>query len=186
MISGSLRGRDLGPVPDGVRPTSDRVRESLFSILGSVEGLNVLDLFAGTGALGLEALSRGASGAVFVDRSRRVAQAFRQRLRSLGLVDDDRVRLLVLDAEKAIRRLGAESAGSFDLVFVDPPYEEGDRAGTLTALFSSPILSEDAVVVVEGPGRHPVSPVAGARILEERRYGDTTLTWLARASLTKR
>jgi len=85
IISGRFGGRDLGAVPEGVRPTSDRVRESLFSVLGSVEGLSVLDLFAGTGALGLETVSRGASEVLFVERSRRVARELSQRLERLGL-----------------------------------------------------------------------------------------------------
>jgi 16S rRNA (guanine966-N2)-methyltransferase len=85
IIAGRLRGRALGPVPEGVRPTADRVRESLFSVLGSVEGLRVLDLCAGTGALGIEAYSRGASEVVWVERSRTVARALSARLADLGI-----------------------------------------------------------------------------------------------------
>lgn len=178
IISGHLRGRDLGAVPDGVRPTSDRVRESLFSALGSVDGDRVLDLFAGSGALGLEAYSRGASAVVFVERSRKVAQAIRKRIQRLGLEEIDQIELVQADATTAIRRLESSEAQPFDLVFLDPPYAEGDREGTLEALFASSLLAEDATVVVEGPTRHPVPPVAGARLLDERRYGDTLLTWL--------
>lgn len=178
IISGRLGGRDLGRVPEGVRPTSDRVRESLFSSLGSVEGLRVLDLFAGTGALGLEAISRGADQVVFVDRSRQVIRGLRARLATLGLDDPGSVQILALDAKKAIGRLASANGKGFDLVFLDPPYEEGDRVGTLTALFSAGILEAHARVVVEGPKRHPLPALSGVRVLEERDYGDTKLTWL--------
>jgi len=186
VISGSLKGRDLGSVPDGVRPTSDRVRESLFSILGDIQGKSVLDLFAGTGALGLEAYSRGASRVVFVERSRKVAHALRKRLRSLDLEDAGKdLKLLSMDAEKALRVLSKPPTEgdriSFDFVFMDPPYADGHRVGTLEALFAARVLSTDGVVVVEGPKRHPLPAVVGGRVLEERFYGDTILTWLAQA-----
>lgn len=184
IISGRLGGRDLGSVPDGVRPTSDRVRESLFSALGSIDGLAVLDLFAGTGALGIEAYSRGASRVVFVEKSRRVARALRARLAKLDLDprDDDSISLVESDALRAIRRLAGDAEQRFDLVFLDPPYAEGDREATLTALFSSGLLESGARVVVEGPKRHPIAPLPGIRVVNERRYGDTLLTWLQAAS----
>jgi 16S rRNA (guanine966-N2)-methyltransferase len=178
IIAGRLRGRDLGSVPVGVRPTSDRVRESLFSILGSVEGLSILDLFAGTGAFGLEAISRGAGSVVFVDQSRLVARGLRQRIVQLGLEESSEIRILTSDVKKAIGRLARESPAHFDLVFLDPPYEEGDRLGTVDVLFASGILSDAARVVVEGPKRHPFAPRPGSTILDERDYGDTKLTWL--------
>jgi 16S rRNA (guanine966-N2)-methyltransferase len=162
-----------------VRPTSDRVRESLFSILGSTEGLCILDLFAGTGAFGLEAISRGAESVVFVDRSRQVVRDLEKRILSLGLDRArDSIQVLTSDVQKAIRRLAKSDHRRFDLVFLDPPYEQGDRAGTLDALFASHLLSEGARVVVEGPKRHPLSPRPGMRLLDARNYGDTRLTWL--------
>jgi 16S rRNA (guanine966-N2)-methyltransferase len=178
IISGRFGGRDLGSVPEGVRPTSDRVRESLFSALGSLEGLRVLDLFAGTGALGLEAISRGADRVVFVERSRRVVRELRARFDVLGLDEPDAVRVLAIDARKAIGRLERQGDERFDLVFLDPPYREGDRVGTLRALFSAGILREHARVVVEGPKRHALPPLPGVRVFDERDYGDTKLTWL--------
>lgn len=181
IISGTLRGRDLGAVPKGVRPTTDRVRESLFSALGSVDGLRVLDLFAGTGALGLEAYSRGAERVVYVERSRGVARDLKKRLAKLSLDQDPRFQIHVVDAAKAIVRLATQGEGSFDLVFLDPPYADSDREMFLETLFASGILSEDARVVVEGPTRHPVRPLPGMRIVDERRYGDTLLTWLVSA-----
>ena len=182
IISGTLRGRDLGSVPKGVRPTTDRVRESLFSALGSIEGLRVLDLFAGTGALGLEAYSRGAERIVYVERSRSVARALTKRLEKLSLDQDPRFQLHVVDAAKGVERLAAQGEPPFDLAFLDPPYAEADREAFLETLFASGILSKDARVVVEGPTRHPVRPLPGMRIVDERRYGDTLLTWLVSAS----
>ena len=186
IISGSLGGRSLGKVPDGVRPTTDRVRESLFSALGNVEGDRVLDLFAGTGALGLEAYSRGAEGVVFVERSKRTARALKKRFEQLGLESGTELRLLETDARRAIKRLSESGEERFDLVFLDPPYEEGaaesEREPALEALFSSGILSESARVVVEGPTRHPLRPLPGLRVVTERRYGDTTLSWIEATS----
>ncbi len=182
IICGRLRGRDLGRVPPGVRPTTDLVRESLFSALGSLEDVRVLDLFAGTGALGLEAYSRGAASVVFVERSGRVAHALRRRLETLSLTEEAGLSLLVCGADVALRRMVEQSAGPFDLAFVDPPYETdrpaSEREGTVAALLASGLLSPGARVVVEGPTRHPLAPVPGARVTQERRYGDTLLTWL--------
>lgn len=181
IISGHLRGRELGRVPEGVRPTTDRVRESLFSSLGPLEGSVVLDLFAGTGALGLEAYSRGAERVVFVERAKSVARALQRRLHGLGLADEDALRLLVTDARRALKRLAEAGESGFDLVFVDPPYVEGgesEREPILEALFASGLLDSEATVVVEGPTRHPLLPLPGIRVVDERRYGDTLLTWL--------
>ena len=181
IISGHLRGRDLGRVPDGVRPTTDRVRESLFSSLGGLEGCRVLDLFAGTGALGLEAYSRGAERVLFVERSKGVARALQKRLSMLGLEDDEALHLVVSDARRALRRLADGGETPFDLAFVDPPYVEGgesEREPVLEALFGSELLGPQAMVVVEGPTRHPLRPLPGIRVVDERRYGDTLLTWL--------
>jgi 16S rRNA (guanine(966)-N(2))-methyltransferase RsmD len=178
IIAGRLRGRDLGAVTDGVRPTSDRVRESMFSVVGSVEGLRVLDLCAGTGALGLEAYSRGAESVVWVERSRRVARALSRRLASFGLDAEPGLRLVVADARQAVSRLAREADARFDLVFYDPPYAAGDRAEVLEALFESSLLEPHARVVVEGGRRHPLPAVAGGRVVDERHYGDTVLSWL--------
>jgi len=177
IIGGSLRGRNLGAVPAGVRPTGDRVRESIFTSLGHVTGLRVLDLFAGTGAMGLEACSRGAERVVFVERSRPVLQSLRQRIERLGLEDDGRIRVVPGEAERVLRRLTGESI-CFDLVFVDPPYADTKREALLEVLFAGRLLSPTGVVVVEGPKRHPLGPVAGARVVDQRRYGETLLTWL--------
>ncbi len=181
IIAGRLRGRALGPVPEGVRPTADRVRESLFSVLGSVEGLRVLDLCAGTGALGIEAFSRGAEVVVWVERSRAVARALAARLADLGLETGESLRLVVTDARTALRRWSESGEPAFDLVFFDPPYASEERDAILAALFASPVVGPHSTVVVEGARRHPLPAVIGSRVVDERRYGDTVLTWLARA-----
>lgn len=177
IIAGRLRGRELGRVPEGVRPTTDRVRESLFSVLGSTLGPRVLDLCAGTGALGLEAYSRGAEVVVWVERSRAVARALRERLARLGLASEPGLQLVVADVQTALRRLAA-GGERFDLVFYDPPYAASDRGEVLAFLFASGVVADEGVVVVEGARRHPLPAVAGARVVDERRYGDTVLTWL--------
>ena len=180
IIGGSLRGRSLGSVPDGVRPTSDRVRESLFAVLGDLTGRHVLDLFAGTGALGLEAYSRGAERVVFVERSSRVARALRKRLAALSLDDESGIELVNGEATRVLRRLESRAERGFDLVFLDPPYADlALRDATLEVLLASPLLDMDSTVVVEGLKRHALPPLSRARIADERRYGDTVLTWLA-------
>lgn len=122
IIAGSARGTRLGPVPPGVRPVSDRAREGLFSSLGgAVAGARVLDLFAGTGALGLEALSRGAASATFVERDRAAAAAIRDNLARTGLGPAE---VVTADAHRFLERRSGTEAG-FDLVVLDPPYEYG-------------------------------------------------------------
>jgi pantetheine-phosphate adenylyltransferase len=178
VVGGELRSRRLGRPPEGVRPTSDRVRESLFGRLGDVRGCRVLDLFAGTGALAIEALSRGAEMAVLVDRSARSLNAVRENLEALGLTT--RAQVIRGDAAKVARRL--KGAAPFDLVFLDPPYDSDQVVPALDALVEAGLLAADATVVVESPKRHSLAPVAGLSVRDERTYGDTRLTWLVPTS----
>jgi len=176
VISGRFRGRKLGAAPPGVRPTSDRVRESVFARLGSPPGVRVLDLFAGSGALGIEAISRGAKSLVSVERSGRVVAALQRSLEKLGI--EEGVRVLRMDARGAIRHL-AGRGDRFDLVFADPPYDAVDEAEKVLALLAqSGLLTPDAVVVVECSKRHPVPPIPGLVEEDERIYGDTLVRWL--------
>ncbi len=180
VVAGSLRGRVLGPIPPGVRPTSDRVRESVFGRLGELDGQRVLDLFAGTGALGIEAISRGAEGLVAVDRARRSVSAIEKNLEQLGVASVAKV--MREDARRAVRRL-AEDGEVFDLVLMDPPYAETDEApGVLEALVTCDILDPAAVVVVEGSKRHSLSRVPGLVLESTREYGDTVVYWFGRES----
>ena len=176
VVAGNLRGRRLAPAPPGVRPTSDRVRESIFARLGDLDGVGVLDLFAGTGALGIEALSRGAKGLVAVDRSYPSVAVIERNLDDLGVVSQAKV--IRAEAQTAIRRLAVEGQ-DFDLVFLDPPYADLTEApAVLEALVTCDILRPGAVVVVEGPKRHSLPAIAGLALDKMRRYGDTVVYWL--------
>lgn len=175
IIAGRLRGRRLAVPPSGTRPTSDRVREALFSALaarGSLAGAVVLDLYAGSGALGLEALSRGARRLIAVDASRPAVAAVRANAASLGVP----VEAYALRVGTFLARRPAVQA---DLALLDPPYELEVDAD-LAALVQGGWLARGAVVVVERSSRSapPVFP-PGLFPDEERRYGDTSL-WLAR------
>jgi 16S rRNA (guanine966-N2)-methyltransferase len=157
----------------GLRPTADRVRESLFARLGDLEGAAVLDLFAGTGALGIEALSRGAASLVSVEFARGAVAALRANGAALHLQSSARV--LVEDAAGAVRRLG-RSGERFALDLADPPYASGEAQGALEALVEAEVLAVGAVVVLERGSRHPSPSVVGLALLDERRYGDTVIT----------
>ena len=173
VTGGELGGRRLAAPRRGVRPSADRVRESLFAILGDQAGAAVLDLFAGSGALGIEALSRGAASLVCVERSRPTLAVLRRNLESLGLASAARV--VAGDVEAAIARLG-RAGECFDLVFLDPPYAPDAGHAALVALGQGGLLAPEAMVVLERSKSHPVGAVAGLRHLEDRSYGDTVIT----------
>ncbi len=174
VIAGRFRGRRLKS-PSGektTRPTSDRVREACFSMLGDLHGTVVLDLFAGTGALGIEALSRGAERAVFVERDAAALRALRANLDALGLTNLE-VQVRAGDAFVALRT--ARKAGeTYDLVFVDPPYSRaGELEGELGPVLPG-LLAPGARVVVESDRRAPLR--LALAVERERRYGDTVIT----------
>jgi 16S rRNA (guanine966-N2)-methyltransferase len=176
VIAGRLKGRRIGsPAGDGVRPTYDRVRESLFDILGPrVEGAAVLDLFAGTGALGIESLSRGAARVTFVEKDRRVAAALRDTLAALGVAGS----AVVVTADAVSGVHGGLPGRPFGLVFVDPPYQSGLAAAAVGALAAPGTLAPGALVVVEhASGDGPAESGAFAQTRRER-YGSTELTFL--------
>jgi len=174
VIAGRFGGRRL-QAPKGAattRPTSDRVREAIFSMLGDLRGARVLDLFAGTGALGIEALSRGAERTVFVERDAAALAALRANLRALDL-SEDQAEVRRGEALAALRsaRAGAET---YDLVLIDPPYRRAGEMGGELSPALAPLLSEQARVVVECDRRAPLE--LPWEIEKERRYGDTTIT----------
>ncbi len=175
VTGGRLGGRLLRSPQGTLRPTSDRVREAIFARLGETEGARVLDLYAGTGALGIEALSRGAARAVFVERAPRCLALLRANLASLELESVSRV--LRGDARRAVRRLG-HAGERFDLVLLDPPYDSGEAPLALAALAEAGLLAPEGVLVVETAKRHPLPPMDGLLRLDERRYGDTLVTRL--------
>lgn len=175
IVGGSLRGRKI-EVPDrGVRPTSDRTREAIFDVLGpdSVRDARVLDLYAGTGALGIEALSRGAREARFLEGNREVARALRENLERLGL--EDRASVIEADLARATRPAGAE--GAFDLVFLDPPYAGDAGARWLAVLAEGPWAERGGLVVYERMKGGPAPEPHGLAIATERTYSETTVTF---------
>ena len=154
-----------------MRPTADRVREAIFDILGSgTEGARVLDLFAGTGALGLEALSRGASSAVLVESDPRTFAVLRRNVLDLGA---DAAEILPMDCRAAVRVLRGRDV-RFDLVFLDPPYGKGIAERAAEALAGARLLESGGTIVVEEAARAPapVFPAAWERA-GDKRYGDT-------------
>ena len=179
VVAGSARGRRLR-VPRGraVRPTADRVKEALFSILesrGGCAGVAVLDLFAGSGSLAIEALSRGAAGAVLVEPGREAAAVIRANLAAAGFVAE----LLAMPAARAIARLGARGR-RFGGVFLDPPYEAGWVVPTLDLLDRVRLVAPGGWVSVEH-GRDEAPPARVGSLVQQldRRYGDTRLVLFA-------
>ncbi len=179
VIAGTAGGRSLRTPPgSGTRPTSERVREALFSALdarGAVRGARVLDLYAGSGALGIEAASRGASDVVLVESDRRAAEVAAGNTRDLRL---PRVRVV---RREVLAHLGTAPSQRFHLVLLDPPYDLGEEAlAAVLARLADGWLAEDAIVVVERSSRSPEPAWPGGleRRGRARRYGETTV-WLA-------
>jgi 16S rRNA (guanine966-N2)-methyltransferase len=167
VVAGELGGRRL-VAPRGwrVRPTSDRVREAIFSALGDIEGMRVADLYCGTGALGIEAISRGAAEATLVDRDIRGALG---NVRSLEL--NDRVDLVRAEVLSWLKRGG----GGYDLIFIDPPYKLAHRLGPELDTHLPSRLAKGGRVIVESSARRPLS--LSLPLLRERRYGGTLVTF---------
>ena len=182
IIAGKYRGSVLADVGDGdadahLRPTSDRVRESLFSMLTHhdvIIGAHVLDLFAGTGAMGLEALSRGAKDVCFVENGKAGQRLISQNIKKLK--SESATTLMRNDAT----RLGAWIAAPFDLVFLDPPYGEGMGQLALAGARDGGWLAPDAMIVWEENA--PMNAPDGFRRIDKRKYGDTHVTLLRRVA----
>ncbi len=168
IVGGRWRGRRLVTPPGAAtRPTSDRVREAVFSILGPLDGEAVLDLFAGSGALGLEALSRGAARATLVERAAPALRALRANVAALDATVDVRARDV-----RAFLRDASSAGGPYDLAFLDPPYR--DAAGLSAELDLTAVLAPGARVVSESDRRAPLA-LTGLAVQDERRYGDTLI-----------
>jgi 16S rRNA (guanine966-N2)-methyltransferase len=181
IIGGTLKGRVLkAPASDRIRPTSDRLRETLFNILAhsypeSLAGTSVIDLFAGTGAMGFEALSRGARTALFVDDGAEARALIRANVEALCLGGQTRI------FRRDARKLGQAPPGeSFSLVFLDPPYGKAMAEAALAALRDGAWLTPDALVVVEEGAQGQFALPEGYEKLETRQYGDTQIV-IARA-----
>jgi 16S rRNA (guanine966-N2)-methyltransferase len=176
IVAGTHRGRPLlGPKGPGLRPTADRVRESLFNLLGQrFEGGTVLDLYAGTGALAFEALSRGMSRAVLVDSGAESERLVQANARSLGF--ESVVTFLRLPVSRALGRLGSEGR-RFELVFADPPYAATAAAELVEAVRAAGVLAPGGILCVEHGQREPSpSPGAGLSAVDQRRFGDTAVS----------
>lgn len=183
IVGGVHRGRRLAAPPgETVRPTSDRAREAVFNILShgrfAAAGLPfadrpVLDAFGGTGAFGLEALSRGAAAAVFIENNREALTALRRNVAALG--EDDRAHIVAGDATRPPR-----AAFACAVAFLDPPYRGGLAAPALTALAAAGWLAPDALAVIELAAAEALPPVPGFALLDERVYGAARLVFLRR------
>lgn len=176
VIAGHLKGRRL-QAPRGlrVRPTTDRVKEALFSILGAhVVGARVLDLYAGTGALGIEALSRGAAAVTFVEHHPASVKCLRQNLEACGLTGAATVKTVRVESflERPVER-----SSPFDVLLADPPYEQVDEIAAWGVRLSSEIIAHDGVAVIEhGAKWSPPSRLGPLSLLRTYSYGDTALS----------
>jgi 16S rRNA (guanine966-N2)-methyltransferase len=174
IVAGAARGRRLAVPPAGTRPTADRAREALFSSLesqlGGLGGLSVIDLYAGSGAVGLEALSRGAARVLLVESDRRAADVAKANVRAVGLPG---AAVLVRQAE----RLGPNPDPAYDVLFADPPYDvpAAQLRGVLTGLADGGWLTQDAAVVVERSKRDDWEWPDGYAALRDRTYGEARL-----------
>jgi 16S rRNA (guanine966-N2)-methyltransferase len=172
VVAGRFGGRRLQAPPGrGTRPTSDRVREALFSTLGPLDGARVLDLFAGSGALGIEALSRGAASALLVERDPRAVAVIRSNLDALDLGTTEAE--VFAGPARAALRTASERGDTYDLVFLDPPYRSAPGLGRELSAALEPLLSGGGRLVVESDRRAPLElPLP---LIHERRYGDTLI-----------
>lgn len=184
ITGGALRGRNLVAPPDArVRPTSDKVRQAIFNILThndfgvgfTLDGAKVCDLFAGTGALGIEALSHGASFALLVDDSAESRALIRTNVEALGLTGVTKI--WRRDATD-LGPMAAGSGGPFDLAFLDPPYRKNFVVPALAALRDGGWLSDNAVIVAETAEDETILPADGFVAVSERVYGDTRVAFL--------
>jgi 16S rRNA (guanine966-N2)-methyltransferase len=173
IVAGRLGGRRIAAPPGtDTRPTSDRVREALFSALGPLDGERVLDLFAGSGALAIEALSRGAARAVLVEQDARAVRVVEGNLEALGVGREEAI-VRRRDALAALKD-AREAGESYDLVFLDPPYRLATGLGPELAHALTPVLAPGARVIGESDRRQPLD-LPGMSTTFERRYGDTLL-----------
>jgi 16S rRNA (guanine(966)-N(2))-methyltransferase RsmD len=183
IIGGSARGRRLlTPKHARIRPTADRVKESLFNILtvlrGNFTGQRVLDICAGTGNLGIEALSRGGAAAVFIDEDRDAADLISRNLALAGFAD--RGKLLRLEALTALKLL-EQSEAPFDIIFLDPPYGKGIVVRVMDYLSDSALMDDGTTVVIETAAGEELPTRFGTYLeFDSRRYGDTALHFFAR------
>ena len=184
VIAGSAKGHKLvAPDSPRVRPALDKIKGAIFNILFDVSGTRVLDLFAGSGAVGIEALSRGAASATFVEEWDKAVEAIRRNLAHTKL--EGRAEILRARVDAAIRRL-ARAGEPFDLIFVDPPYLKDLVHPTLALLADSPLIAPEGIVVVEHHPKEPIQAPPGLSLTDSRKYGQTCVSFLRRPSVITR
>ncbi len=180
ILSGKLTGRPIAFRPQaGVRPTADRARKAVFDILRSaVEGQSVLDLFSGSGAMGMEALSNGACRAVFVEKDRALCRVIEKNLGTLGLTSGSVICREVIAAVEALSARGER----FGIVIMDPPYQTGLGLETLAAVERSNLIDRDSLIVLECSQRETLPEKMGSlRAIKVKKYGDTKIAIYAKA-----
>lgn len=179
MISGTAGGRKLyAPKSHNIRPALDKVKGAVFNILFDVEGMRVLDLFAGTGAIGIEALSRGASHATFVDMSKEAITIIKKNIELCGFTE--RSRIFPRPVNVALEYF-MKQGEKFDLVFVDPPYLKALVRPTLEMIAGADILKHGGRIIVEHHPKEPVNHVSGLTLTGTRKYGQTLVSFLCQA-----
>lgn len=183
IIAGLARGRKIiTPEGTGTRPTSDRVKESIFGILQfKLSGKRVLDLFAGSGSLGLESLSRGASYCVFVDKDNGSIQAVSKNVKSLGF--ESQCDILQADFAQAIKRLSSRRS-QFDFIFMDPPYAAGILEQAVDFVLANNLLSDGGTIVAEhAAGKMAWENIKTCDIYDTRTYGNTAVSFIRKAEI---
>ena len=178
VISGARRGAVLFcPEIEGIRPTTDRVKENIFNLIqNDIYGRTVLDLFSGSGAMGIEAISRGAKFCYFNDSGKEAVSAVRQNLKKTGFTEKAQI------SEKDYLSFLNASGGKFSLVFLDPPYHSGYAGKALDKLLERNMLSDNAVIVAETDGDEEIKEPAGLYIRTQRKYGRVKITVFEKAS----
>jgi 16S rRNA (guanine966-N2)-methyltransferase len=180
VIGGQFRSRQLKSLKGlALRPTSDRLRETVFNVLAPlIVGARFLDVFAGTGAIGIEALSRGAAEAVFIESHRPAAALIKQNLASLGIRTG--VSVLAMDAVRGLEKLAAKPNVRFDLAYIDPPYAAAEQyAQVLEAVAKSPLFHAESRIAVEHRRAFELPAVAGLTVVRRLEQGDAALTFFA-------
>ncbi len=173
VIAGSAKGHTLlGPKSDKIRPVLDKVKGAIFNILGDIQGARVLDLFAGTGAVGIEALSRGAAHGTFVDGSREGVELIRRNLERCKFKESATI------VKFKIPPIPPFAKGGLDLIFVDPPYDRDLVNPTLRAIAREKLLAAGGIVVVEHSPRELIADDCGLAIVDTRKYGQTLVSFL--------
>lgn len=178
IIAGSRKSLRLKtPKGEGIRPALDKVKEAIFNILWSVEGLRVLDCFAGTGNIGLEAISRGAAHATFIDSGREAIDLIRKNIAICKF--EDQTSLLPYAAATAIAKLGSQGA-QFDLIFVDPPYNKNLVTPSIQQVADANLLAPDGQIICEHFPKEVLTPPTDYLVADERKYGQTLISFVRR------